>query len=224
MDETIYKAIEAIRDVIVENKQFLTDLDSPIGDSDHGINMARGFEAVMSKLENSDDPDIASVLKKVAIALISNVGGASGPLYGTAFMRAATPAQGKTNLDAVLAKEMLSAAINGVKERGKAVRGEKTMIDALEPAYDAFCKAYEDGTQLLDCLELACDAARQGIEFTKTIKATKGRASYLGDRSIGHQDPGATSSYLILRALTDFCSKKSEEGNDGRNSYSIAQQ
>jgi len=224
VNEVIYEAIEAIRTMIVKNKQYLTDLDSPIGDSDHGINMARGFDAVMLKLENSNDPDIASVLKKIGLALISSVGGASGPLYGTAFLRAAVPAQGKTDFNAVLVKDMLSAAIQGIKDRGKASQGEKTMIDALEPAYEAFSSGCDNGGTLLECFELASKAALEGVEFTKKIIATKGRASYLGNRSIGHQDPGATSSYLMLKALTDFCSKKEGEANDGRNCNCIAQQ
>lgn len=202
MSANVYGAIASIGEVIIENKQFLTDLDAAIGDGDHGINMARGFEAVASKLQTlGADKDIGSVLKTVGMALISSVGGASGPLYGTAFMRAAGPSQGKQELDTETAALMLSAAINGIKERGKATRGEKTMLDALEPAYDAFVTAQAAGEALPACLAAACKAAEAGVEYTKTISATKGRASYLGERSIGHQDPGATSSYLMLKTL-----------------------
>lgn len=202
MSANVYGAIAAIGEVIIENKQFLTDLDAAIGDGDHGINMARGFEAVASKLQTlGADKDIGTVLKTVGMALISSVGGASGPLYGTAFMRAAGPSQGKQELDTETAALMLSAAINGIKERGKATRGEKTMLDALEPAYDAFVTAQAAGEALPACLAAAYKAAEAGVEYTKTISATKGRASYLGERSIGHQDPGATSSYLMLKTL-----------------------
>ena len=207
MNQMFLMAIQTIKQSIDTNKDFLTNLDGAIGDADHGINMARGFEAVMGKLNAEPDIDLSAGLKKIGMALLSSVGGASGPLYGTAFMRAAIPAVGKTTVDAQLASEMLLAATEGIKERGKAVRGEKTMIDALEPAYEAMKKGIQDGKSLLECLESACSAAKEGVEYTKTIIAKKGRASYLGERSIGHQDPGATSSLLILEALTDFCRK-----------------
>ncbi len=198
-------AIEALAEAIITNKELLTELDSAIGDADHGINMARGFEAVRAKLAAANPgDDIGAVLKLIGMTLISTVGGASGPLYGTAFMRAAGVVQGKTSIDADAAAQMLAAAIGGIKDRGKAVRGEKTMLDALEPAYDAFTEAMSQGQSLAACLTLGTAAAANGVEYTKTIIATKGRASYLGERSIGHQDPGATSSYILLAALTDF--------------------
>jgi len=201
----INAAIEVLAQAIIANKELLTDLDSAIGDSDHGINMARGFEAVRAKLAaaNSGD-DIGAVLKLIGMTLISTVGGASGPLYGTAFLRAAVAAQGKTAIDTDTAAKMLEAAIGGIKDRGKAVRGEKTMLDALEPAYAAFVQGMAEGQALPACLSLATAAAAEGVEYTKTIIATKGRASYLGERSIGHQDPGATSSYILLAAVTDY--------------------
>ena len=205
MKGSAYEAMAAIGQVIIENKQVLTDLDAAIGDGDHGINMARGFEAVGAKLQSlGPDKDIGTILKTVGMTLISSVGGAAGPLYGTAFLRAANLAQGKYELDKETAAMMFAAAITGIKERGKAIGGEKTMLDALEPAYNAFVAGIEAQKSLLECLELACTAARQGVEFTKTIVATKGRASYLGERSIGHQDPGATSSYLMMQTLLDF--------------------
>lgn len=202
-------AIEALADVIIANKEKLTDLDAAIGDADHGINMARGFEAVRIKLAAAERlGDIGDVLKLVGMTLISTVGGASGPLYGTAFIRAAAAAQGKTVLDADVVAQMFKAAIGGIKDRGKAVRGEKTMLDVLEPAYEAFTQAMIKGESLTDCLTLATTAAACGVEYTKTIIATKGRASYLGERSIGHQDPGATSSYLMLATLTAFAKEQ----------------
>ncbi|MDF2570648.1 MAG: dhaL [Sporomusa sp.] len=198
----VIAAIEALADIIIANKEKLTELDAAIGDADHGINMARGFEAVRNKLAMTTSEDIGEVLKLVGMTLISTVGGASGPLYGTAFMRAAAIAQGQSVINTDKAAEMFRAAIGGIKDRGKAVRGEKTMLDALEPAYEAFTQGMTNGGSLLECLELATTAASAGIEYTKTIIATKGRASYLGERSIGHQDAGATSCYLMLSALT----------------------
>lgn len=201
----IFEAINTIGKAIIRDKQMLTDLDAAIGDGDHGINMARGFEAVQAKMQALEaETDIGKVMKTIGMTLISSVGGASGPLYGTAFLRAAGPSQGKTQLDTDTVSLMLAAAITGIKERGKAIRGEKTMLDALEPAYDAFIEGAKANKTVIECLELACNAAQEGIEFTKTIAATKGRASYLGERSIGHQDAGATSSYIMLRALLEF--------------------
>lgn len=205
MNSKVYNVLEEISKAIKENKEFLTKLDAAIGDADHGINLNRGFEAVVTKLKDSPENDISSILKKVGMTLLSTVGGASGPLYGTAFMKAAVPVKDKDVITKELAAEMLLAAINGIKSRGKAVRGEKTMIDALEPAYDAIVAGIEEGKSLRECMELGCKAAEEGIEYTKTIIATKGRASYLGERSIGHQDPGATSSTIILKVLTSFC-------------------
>lgn len=205
----VIAAMEALADVIIANKEHLTELDAVIGDADHGINMARGFEAVRGKLAAANPADIGGVLKMIGMTLISTVGGASGPLYGTAFMRAAAAVQGKTAIDAETAATMLNAVIGGIKDRGKAVQGEKTMLDALEPAYEAFSQALASGKNLLACLEAATEAAARGVEYTKTIIATKGRASYLGERSLGHQDAGATSSYLMLSALTAFARQHS---------------
>lgn len=186
-----------------ENKDFLTDLDSAIGDGDHGINMSRGFLAVMEKLPQMEDKDIATILKNVGMTLVSTVGGASGPLYGTAFMRAGAAAAGKTALQGVDFLALLDAAVEGIRQRGKAQKGEKTMLDALIPALEAFEAEHASGASPRSALERAVDAAREGVEHTKTIVATKGRASYLGERSLGHQDPGATSALLMLEALLE---------------------
>ncbi|MCM0759346.1 dihydroxyacetone kinase subunit DhaL [Sporomusa sphaeroides DSM 2875] len=206
---TAIAAIAALAEIIIANKEKLTELDAAIGDADHGLNMARGFEAVRGKLAGAQAEDAASVLKLTGMTLISTVGGAAGPLYGTAFLRAGAVLQGQAELDTDTAAAMLKAAIGGIKDRGKAVRGEKTMLDALEPAYEAFTQAMNEGETLLQCLELATEAAANGVEYTKTIIATKGRASYLGERSLGHQDAGATSSYLMLKALTGFARQHS---------------
>lgn len=205
---TAIAALEAVSKAISRNKEYLTSLDAAIGDADHGINMARGFDAAVVKAKAlPPEADVGTVLKTVGMTLISTVGGAAGPLYGTAFLRAAGAAQGAV-IDGAAVVKMLAAAINGIKERGKAVRGEKTMLDALEPACEAFADGLRDGKPLADCLDLACEAADKGVAFTKTIIATKGRASYLGERSLGHQDPGATSSSIILKALADFFRQK----------------
>lgn len=207
----IITAIGALADIIIANKEKLTEIDAVIGDADHGSNMARGFEAVRAKLATAGADDIGAVLKLVGATLVSTVGGASGPLYGTAFMRAGGAAQGQSSVDGTLAVEMLAAAIGGIKDRGKAVRGEKTMLDALEPAYEALQEGLKAGKTLAESLELAAAAAAAGVEYTKTIIATKGRASYMGERSLGHQDAGATSSYLMLAALARFAKNQRQE-------------
>lgn len=204
-------AMEAVSSAVIKNKDMLTDLDRVIGDADHGINMARGFEAVMKKVESAPPQDLQSGLKTVAMTLISTVGGASGPLYGTAFLRCSKAAEGASTVTAELAEKMLRAAIDGIESLGKASKGDKTMIDALEPAYAAFSEKMKQGGSLLECMESACGAADKGVEYTKTIPAKKGRASYLGERSIGHQDPGATSSAIILKALTEYCRTAGKE-------------
>lgn len=206
MSNSAVAAIEAINEAISKNKEFLTALDSAIGDADHGINMARGFDAVLEKVRGlPQSTNVGTLLKTIGMTLISTVGGASGPLYGTAFLRASGAAQGNPVIDGDTAVKMFEAAISGVKERGKATRGEKTMLDALEPACEAFANGVKAQKSFVECLTFACDAAHKGVEYTKTIIATKGRASYLGERSLGHQDPGATSSYIMLKALADFC-------------------
>ena len=203
MASRMYECVAAVANTIIENKDFLTELDREIGDADHGVNMAKGFTEVLAQLPE-DEEDIGKALKKVAMVLISKVGGASGPLYGTAFMKGAVPANGKTAITLAEGVDILKAAIDGVQMRGKAERGEKTMLDALIPAYEALAAAAEAGQDAGAALDAACAAAAEGVEYTKTIAATKGRASYLGERSIGHQDPGATSSTLMLQALRDF--------------------
>ncbi|MBE6906910.1 dihydroxyacetone kinase subunit DhaL [Marasmitruncus massiliensis] len=204
MDKSFLGAMEAITGTIHENKEFLTDLDRAIGDADHGHNMARGFHAVMEKLRASPPADLSTGLKTTAMTLISTVGGASGPLYGTAFLRCAKVMQGKDSIDKTDAVQLLGESLDGIESRGKAQPGDKTMIDALKPAYDTFAAASEQNRTFLECLEEACKAAEEGVNYTKTIAARKGRASYLGERSIGHQDPGATSVMLILKALTEY--------------------
>ncbi|MDF3003999.1 MAG: dihydroxyacetone kinase, subunit [Oscillospiraceae bacterium] len=204
MDKSFSGAMEAITNTINENKEFLTDLDRAIGDADHGHNMARGFNAVMEKLKASPPADLATGLKTTAMTLISTVGGASGPLYGTAFLRCSKVMQGKETINKAIVVRLFEEALDGIETRGKAQPGDKTMLDALKPAYDAFVCATEQSKSFLECMEDACKAAEEGVAYTKTIAARKGRASYLGERSIGHQDPGATSVLLILISLTEY--------------------
>ncbi|MBR1647902.1 MAG: dihydroxyacetone kinase subunit L [Selenomonadaceae bacterium] len=199
----IIAIIEAVAKKIEAEKDFLTQLDNEIGDGDHGINLARGFKSVMEKLPTFADKDIGAILKAVGMELVSTVGGASGPLYGTAFMKAGNVCKGKNSLTDAEFAAALDAAINGVKMRGKAVEGEKTMLDALCPAYKALKDGLDAGKSLTEALTDGVNAAQAGVEFTKTIIATKGRASYLKERSLGHQDPGATSSLFMLQTALE---------------------
>ena len=207
MPSGIYKCLSKISEKITANKDFLTELDREIGDSDHGINMARGFAAVMEKL-SPEESDIGAVLKKTGMTLLSKVGGASGPLYGTAYMEAGKVLIGKTELSPEDFNLIFDAAIAGIQKRGKAVKGEKTMLDAIIPASETYAKKISAGSGIIEALETACSSAREGVEYTKTIIATKGRASYLGERSIGHQDPGATSATLTLEAILKYFKEK----------------
>jgi phosphoenolpyruvate---glycerone phosphotransferase subunit DhaL len=201
--DVLTACLRRIAAVLREQRQYLTDLDSPIGDADHGINMDRGFTAVAAKLDGTAGQDPAALLKLVAMTLISTVGGASGPLYGTAFLRASTALAGKPALALDDCVAGMTAAVQGIRDRGKATTGEKTMLDALVPAQEALSAAATEGVDLAAAFARAADAAEAGARATIPLLATKGRASYLGERSIGHQDPGATSSALMLRAVAD---------------------
>lgn len=201
--QKLAEVMTAIAKTIEENKDFLTQLDNEIGDGDHGINLARGFAAVEQKLPSWAGTDIGTLLKGVGMQLVSTVGGASGPLYGTAFMKAGMACKGMTELDGPAFAAAMEAVVEGIKMRGKATEGEKTMLDALCPALRAVKAAVENGKSLKEALQDGAAAAEQGVEYTKTIIATKGRASYLGERSLGHQDPGATSSWYMLRTMAE---------------------
>ena len=196
--------IEGMAKKIEAEKDYLTQLDNEIGDGDHGINLARGFEAVEKKLPSLAGGDIGSLLKGVGMQLVSTVGGASGPLYGTAFMKAGMACKGLTELDGPAFVKAMEAAVDGIKMRGKATEGEKTMLDALCPALKVMQDEVAAGKSLKEALQDAAAAAEKGVEYTKTIIATKGRASYLGERSLGHQDPGATSSLYLLQVLAEM--------------------
>ena len=191
--------LTSIGEKICTEKDYLTDLDRPIGDSDHGINLARGFTAVAEKLPTLEDKDIGTILKSVGMTLVSTVGGASGPLYGTAFMRAGAMIGDKQEIDISDFVDLMIAATEGVKMRGHATVGEATMIDAMVPAVEAMQTA--NGKTAKEVLDAGVKAAWEGAAYTKGLVATKGRASYVGERGIGHQDPGATSFSFILEVI-----------------------
>jgi dihydroxyacetone kinase-like protein len=195
--------IRAVAAVIEENRTYLTELDAAIGDADHGVNMERGFRAVLTKLADVSDKDLGTIFKTVGMTLISTVGGAGGPLYGTFFLQIGMKTNGKMELGLAEWTEALEAALAGVVMRGKAEVGDKTMVDALTPAVNALKQAVQANTPLNEALRLSAEAARAGMEGTIPVVARKGRASYLGERSAGHQDPGSTSSYLVLNAAAE---------------------
>ena len=197
------RLVQTFAATIAENKTYLTDLDSSIGDADHGINMDRGMQAVLGKIQGLPAGDIGNLFKTVGMTLVSTVGGASGPLYGTLFLRLGTALAGRSELESEDWLEALTQAIEGVQARGKAVPNDKTMLDALMPARDALAKAIADGATLSGALRASADAAEEGMKATIPLVARKGRASYLGERSAGHQDPGATSSNLLLNTVAD---------------------
>jgi dihydroxyacetone kinase-like protein len=195
--------LEAFAARVAENKEYLTQLDAAIGDADHGINIDRGMRAALLKLDGVSDDDVGALLKTVGMALVSTVGGAGGPLYGTLFLQMGIKTAGKSELDPEDWGEALEAAVSGVQARGKAEPGDKTMIDALVPAREAFKAALADGASFEDALRRSAEAAEEGMRATVPLVAKKGRASYLGERSAGHQDPGATSSHLLVRTAAE---------------------
>lgn len=188
-----------IGDKIIEEKDFLTELDRPIGDNDHGINMAKGFTEVKKKLEGMADADLGTIFKNTGMTLVSTVGGSSGPLYGTAFMKMgmALGAKKEMTLEEFLAA--FQAGVEGVGQRGHSTTEEKTMLDAMVPALNAMKEACAAGQDAKAALSAGVKAAEAGVEHTKDLVATKGRASYVGERGIGHQDPGATSFTFMLQ-------------------------
>lgn len=194
-------AIRAVAATVAEHRVELTHLDRDIGDGDHGENLSRGFTAVLTKLDAAAPSTPGAVLKLVATTLISTVGGAAGPLFGTAFLRAATSVGDVETLDAAAVVTALTAARDGVVARGKAESGDKTMVDALTPAVTAAKTAADSGGSVAVVLAAAAEAATGGAAATTPMQARKGRASYLGERSIGHPDPGATSTGYLLQAL-----------------------
>jgi phosphoenolpyruvate---glycerone phosphotransferase subunit DhaL len=199
--EDVRAWLEALQRIYAANREMLTDLDAAIGDADHGTNMDRGFAAVRAALASNPPADIAATLQLTATVLIRTVGGASGPLFGTFFLRAAGACSGKAELGAADVAALFEAGTEGVRQRGKAAAGDKTMLDALLPAVDALRAAL--GAEPGRVLEAGAEAAEAGMRATIPMLARKGRASYLGERSVGHQDPGATSACLLVGAAAD---------------------
>lgn len=196
--EDIVAWLKAYAQKISDEKDYLTELDSAIGDADHGANMHRGFQAVLDKLPDVEDQPISKILKTVGMTLISKVGGAGGPLYGTFFIQAASPLNGKVELTLSDWADAVDSGTTGVISRGKASLGDKTMVDALKPAVEALKTAVTESQTIEVGLEKSAEAAKEGMIATIPLVARKGRASYLGERSAGHQDPGATSSFYLL--------------------------
>ena len=195
--------VRAFSSSVAENKDYLTKLDQAIGDADHGINMDRGMTAVLAKLDGLEGEDIGALLKTVGMTLVSTVGGAAGPLYGTLFLQMGVATVGTSELEPEDWAAALDAAVQGVQMRGKAEPGDKTMVDALIPARDAFSAAVAEGASFEEALGRSAQAAEEGMQATIPLVAKKGRASYLGERSAGHQDPGATSSHLLLKTAAE---------------------
>lgn len=199
--ERTIEVVRAMAKAMEENRRELTRLDSEIGDGDHGTNMNRGFQAALERLDGADASTPADVLKAVSMALIGKVGGAAGPLYGTAFLRAATALGDAEEVSDEGVAEALEAALGGIQQRGKAEAGDKTMVDALVPAVEAAKGAVGEGVAAV--LRAAAGGAAEGAEATVPLAARRGRASYLGPRAQGHKDPGAASTTLLLAAAAD---------------------
>ena len=190
-------------EVFTQQRDFLTRLDTEIGDSDHGLNMNRGFNKVVEKLPSVADKDIGFILKNTGMTLLSSVGGASGPLFGTFFIRAAQSANAKQSLDLAELHQMMQEGVEGVVMRGKAEPGDKTMCDAWWAVVESLGQSAQQQLSVAEALQRASERAEQAVESTITMQARKGRASYLGERSIGHQDPGATSVMLMMKTLAE---------------------
>jgi len=198
-------AASVVIKAILADKDYLSQLDAKIGDGDHGLNMARGAMAAEEALEELDDfPNVKEVLQAAGEAFVMNVGGSAGPLYGAGILAAAEVVDEKSKLNAETLEKVFNAVVEAIQKRGRAVKGDKTMLDVLIPIRDTFSKENTAGKALEQILTEAKDAARDGVEFTKTIPAKKGRASYFGDKSIGVEDPGAMSSFIIFRTLCSY--------------------
>ena len=193
-------ALEKLTSLLEEKKEYLTDLDSAIGDADHGINMNRGFKKVMEKIQGKEYADFAGIFRDVAMTLMSAVGGSAGPLYGTFFMKTGQALAGKNEATVEEFANAMQEGLNGIMTLGKSAPGDKTMVDALLPAIDALKNNHENERAAWTS---AADAAEDGMKATIPLLAKRGRSSYLGERSIGHQDPGATSSWYLISCFRD---------------------
>lgn len=204
----IKDAVDAVAAAIIAQKDYLTSLDAKIGDGDHGHNMARGFSAAQKAVEDMNDTsEPGPVLQAIGKALRDTVGGAAGPLYGIGFQKAGEACDENTRLNIASIEKLLAAAIKAIQMRGKAEKGDKTMLDTLIPIHECFLPENATDKTLFECMESASFAAKDGVDFTKTIAARKGRASYVGERSIGYEDPGAVSSMIMYRAFYTFLRK-----------------
>ena len=201
--EDVLRWLDTSQTVFAENRQRLTDLDSAVGDGDFGISLDRGFTAVQAELTTKPPADIRAAFQNVATVLIKTMGGSSGPLLGTFFLRAGAACADKSELGAADVVALFQAGVEGLQQRGKAALGDKTMMDAWLPAVSAMQAALEAGSGLAEILERGAAAAEAGMQATITMQARKGRGSYLGERSVGHQDPGATATYLLLKAAAE---------------------
>jgi phosphoenolpyruvate---glycerone phosphotransferase subunit DhaL len=195
--------IRAYAAAVSERRAELVKLDTAIGDGDHGTNMERGMRKAVEKVDGTDGDDIGGLLKAVGMALVSSVGGAAGPLYGTLFLQMGTASAGREELDLAGWTDALESGVKGLQARGKAEPGDKTMVDALIPAVEALRAAGDGDGGLADALRRSAEAAEEGMKATIPLEARRGRASYLGPRSVGHQDPGATSAQLLLAVAAD---------------------
>ncbi len=204
----IKDAVDAVAAAIIAQKDYLTSLDAKIGDGDHGHNMARGFSAAQKAVEDMNDTsEPGPVLQAIGKALRDTVGGAAGPLYGIGFQKAGEACDENTRLNIASIEKLLAAAIKAIQMRGKAEKGDKTMLDTLIPIHECFLPENATDKTLFECMESASFAAKDGVDYTKTIAARKGRASYVGERSIGYEDPGAVSSMIMYRAFYTFLRK-----------------
>ena len=201
--QDLVRWVDALQQVFAENREMLTNLDSAVGDGDYGDSMDRGFTAAQAELSAHPPTDLRSALTGVSAVLIRTMCGSSGPLLGTFFLRAGAACAGKSELAPADVVALFQAGVEGIQQRGKAALGDKTMLDALLPAVDAMRSALEAGNGLAEILERGAAAAEAGMQATKTMQARKGRGSYLGERSVGHQDPGATGAHLLLKAAAE---------------------
>ncbi len=207
------KALFDMADIIEKEKDYLSELDRAIGDGDHGVTMSIGWQAIKAKLQEfSDHSDCSDICKAVGMTFLNAVGSSVGPLYATAFIRGAAVFQGKVELNQEDIVNFWVAAVRGIQERGKAEPGDKTMMDTWLPAMDALQSAHRDGKDLISCLEAAVIAAEKGMQATKDMLSLKGRSSRIGERAMGHQDPGATSAYLLLASFYETV-KSQLQGN-----------
>lgn len=199
----ILEIIEKIAEEIKKNQEYLTDLDREIGDGDHGVNLARGFTEIQTQLGNYQNLPLSEVFQKMGMALLTKVGGASGAIYGTAFMSAGMHLKEKQELEEKDILTTLKSMIDGIQKRGKAVLGEKTMLDTILPVYDKMEVLFSEGKHFSEMKTELLEVAKKGMESTKPLIATKGRATYLGERARGHLDPGAVSSYLMIKVICE---------------------